>query len=120
MVKDFIQTSMRLAESVNIGEKTMPRKIALTILITSFFISAFTIPSSFAYRKGQSPKYNPDYSKDVNGRWTRRDNLYKDTDKDGVLNVHDYNDSNPKIQSDSQQGFGTFKTFRSRRGSAGW
>lgn len=34
-------------------------------------------------------------TKDDYGHWTNNENLYKDTDRDGVANIHDYNDRNP-------------------------
>lgn len=34
-------------------------------------------------------------TKDDYGRWTNNENLFKDTDHDGVMNINDSNDRNP-------------------------
>lgn len=42
------------------------------------------------------------------------DNLYKDTDRDGVINRYDYNDRNRYIQNPYQRG------YYYNKGSRGW
>ncbi len=44
-------------------------------------------------------KYNKStgYTKDINGRWERNDNAYKDSDGDGVVNHYDSNNRNSSI-----------------------
>lgn len=40
-------------------------------------------------------RHNGQYAQDDYGSWTRKDNLYKDSDRDGVMNIHDRSDRNP-------------------------
>ena len=57
------------------------------------------------------------YEDNWGNNYKSRDNLYKDTDRDGVINKYDYNDRNPNIQNpyqrDYNQGYGSRKN-RSR------
>jgi hypothetical protein len=51
-------------------------------------------------REQRQGNYN--YQQDNWGNYTKRDNLYKDSDNDGVSNRYDYNDRNPNIQRKGQ------------------
>lgn len=46
-------------------------------------------------------KSNPNYQQDQYGHRTRNDNMYKDSDGDGVINKYDYNDQNSRVQTPS-------------------
>ena len=52
------------------------------------------VTPAYAYRKGSHPSLEPNYSHDAYGHLTRNDNLWNDTDSDGVTNYYDSNDSN--------------------------
>ncbi len=69
-----------------------------------------------------TPKYNPNYQYNYNNSnfgksytkpykdswgnsYRYQDNLWKDTDKDGVINYYDYNDKNKKVQTKSQSDY---------------
>ncbi len=60
-------------------------------------VAAILAVSATGYAFEGQYKNNPNYSKDDNGRYTRNDNQYKDTDRDGVINKYDRNDSNPYV-----------------------
>lgn len=65
------------------------------LFLIIFVLQLVLVTDAFAYRSGQSPKYDDDYSQDAHGRWTRTDNLYNDSDGDGYSNYYDSSDSNP-------------------------
>lgn len=79
-------------------------------LIALSAILIFSATQSFAqdnnyYGYGQQQEQrrdNPNYQQDSWGNYTKRENLYKDTDRDGVPNRYDYNDRNPNIQRRGQ------------------
>ena len=71
----------------------MKKTIMLLLVLTT--LTMFSVPA-FAYRSGQSPK-DGGYTQDAYGGWTRNDNLYKDSDGDGVNNYNDRNDRNSNI-----------------------
>ena len=82
-------------------------KNALIALSATLIFSgqAFAQGNNYGYTYGQQPeqrKNNPNYQQDNYGSYTKRENLYKDTDRDGVPNRYDYNDSNPNIQRRGQ------------------
>lgn len=70
-------------------------KRAMLLGAIALFFFASVTPSAFAYRRGQSPKYDSDYAQDAHNRWTSTDNLWNDSDGDGISNYYDSSDSNP-------------------------
>ena len=42
-------------------------------------------------------RHNGNYTQDDFGHYTRNDNLYKDSDGDGIANIHDRSDRNPWV-----------------------
>jgi hypothetical protein len=72
------------------------KKTFLFLLIVSI-LTSFTSPA-FAYRKGSRPSQDTStYGHDANGRLTRNDNMWNDTDSDGSPNYYDSNDSNSSV-----------------------
>lgn len=70
------------------------KKIIL-LLILMFIITQST---AFAYRKGSHPSQDTStYGHDANGRLTRNDNMWNDTDGDGSVNYYDSNDRNSSV-----------------------
>ena len=62
------------------------------IFFFGLLIVLFATTPVFAYRKGSHPSQDPSYTHDANGRLTRTDNLWNDSDGDGVSNYYDHND----------------------------
>ena len=60
-------------------------------MIATLLIALLLPAMALAY----SPKNDPEYSQDSYNRWTRTDNLDKDTDGDGRTNRYDSSDRNP-------------------------
>lgn len=56
---------------------------------------------------------NPNYDKDSYGHYTKRENLYKDSDRDGVVNRYDYNDRNSSVQSPKQKDYYSTPNYNS-------
>jgi len=88
------------------------------LLTTAAAILALSAAQSFAdswgYNFNQQHEHrrnNYNYQQDNYGHYTKRDNLYKDSDNDGVINKYDYNDRNSNIQrrgqTDYSNSFGT-------------
>lgn len=68
------------------------KKFLFAVLVLSF-LSAFP-QTTFAYRRGSHPSRDSNYTHDAYGHLTRRDNLWNDTDGDGVSNYYDRSDRN--------------------------
>lgn len=67
------------------------------------FLLAMIGLATSSWARGRSYEDNSRPHKDVWGNsYKHRDNLYKDTDGDGVINKYDYNDRNPNIQRKRQ------------------
>lgn len=49
-----------------------------------------------------TPSYTKPYKDYWGNSYRYQENLWKDTDHDGVINYYDYNDRNPKVQTKSQ------------------
>lgn len=47
-------------------------------------------------------KNNYNYQQDNYCNYTKQENLYRDSDHDGVVNRYDYNDNNPSVQRRGQ------------------
>lgn len=81
------------------------------LLTTAVVILILSAAQSFAdgWNHGYSTnqqheqrRNNYNYQQDNYGNYTKRDNLYKDSDGDGVINKYDYNDRNPNVQRRGQ------------------
>lgn len=70
-------------------EALMKKVLPLVILML-----LFSVTNVLAYKKGSKPSLDPNYSHDANGRLTRNDNMWNDSDSDGVSNYYDHNDRN--------------------------
>ena len=57
---------------------------------------------SFAWENPYEPR---PYKDAWSNSYKNPENLYKDTDKDGVINMYDYNDKNKNIQTPYQQDY---------------
>ena len=66
-------------------------KLLILLIISICLFSS----NAFAYTRGSHPSTSGQYSQDAYGHWTRNDNLYNDSDGDGVSNYYDRNDNNP-------------------------
>jgi hypothetical protein len=71
------------------------KKMIMFLLVLVFF--GVFVPPAFAYRENSHPSQDSNYSPDAYGHLTRNDNLYKDSDGDGVSNYNDRNDRNSNI-----------------------
>ena len=67
------------------------KKVLTFLLLLSIFVFQ---ANAFAYRRGSHPSLDPNYSPDAYGHLTSNDNLWNDTDGDGVSNYYDSNDRN--------------------------
>lgn len=82
------------------------------LLTTAAVILALSVVQSFAdgwnYNTNQQHEQrrnNYNYQQDNYGNYTKKENLYKDSDGDGVANKYDYNDRNPNVQRRGQTGY---------------
>jgi hypothetical protein len=83
--------------------------IVLSAILVLSAVQSFAQENNYGYPTyGQQPeqrKNNPNYQQDNYGNYTKQENLYKDTDRDGVPNHYDYNDRNPNIQQRGQKDY---------------
>jgi len=93
-------------------------------LITATVILALSAAQSFAgswdfntNQQHEKRTNNYNYQQDNYGHHTKRDNLYKDSDGDGVTNKYDYNDRNPNIQRQGQRDYSTPYNYNYGSGS---
>lgn len=82
------------------------------LIITTSVILVLSAAQSFAdgwnyntNQQNQQRTNNYNYQQDNYGHYTKRENLYKDSDGDGVVNKYDYNDRNPNIQRQGQRDY---------------
>lgn len=81
-----------------------PALIAAAVIVALSSAQSFADNLNYGYgdqqRERRQNNYN--YQQDNWGNYTKRDNMYKDSDGDGVSNRYDYNDRNPNIQRRGQ------------------
>lgn len=91
------------------------KTLAICILLTVVATAAQAWETYDPYNNKR--QNNPNYQQDNYGNYTKRDNMYRDSDGDGVSNRYDYNDRNPNVQRQNQynpyNSYGT--TNRSQR-----
>lgn len=96
------------------------------LITTAAVILALPAVQSFAdgYNYGYNNNHqheqrrnNSSYQQDNYGNYTKRDNLYKDSDGDGVANKYDYNDRNPNVQRRGQTDYSSQYNYNYGSGS---
>ncbi|ADO44921.1 hypothetical protein Hydth_0521 [Hydrogenobacter thermophilus TK-6] len=75
------------------------KKVLLVLVVLG---GAFALDRLYDYRLPKSSRPYKDY---WGNSYKHYDNLWKDTDRDGVMNYYDYNDRNPNIWTPYQKGY---------------
>lgn len=70
----------------------------LAVLLTASFAAAWNY--DYNKNKGQRP-----YEDSWSNNYKRQQNMWKDSDRDGVINYYDYNDRNRNIQNPYQKDY---------------
>jgi len=65
-------------------------------------VLAVLVMVSLVYAWDSGNRGKREYEDIWGNNYKRQENLYKDTDRDGVINKYDYNDRNPNIQRPDQ------------------
>lgn len=73
------------------------KTLCLSIIVILALVSV-SFAGSWEYNDNKRP-----YKDAWGNSYKHQDNLWKDTDKDGVINYYDYNDRNRNIQNPYQQ-----------------
>ena len=71
------------------------------------FVLVLLIGSALAGKglRGSGFHYSRPYKDYWGNRYKHYENLWKDTDRDGIINYYDYNDRNPRIWTPYQKGW---------------
>ena len=64
-------------------------------------VAVIVLAAAQAFAWENQYKNNSQYQQDKYGHHTRQNNMFKDSDGDGVINKYDYNDNNRNIQTPS-------------------
>lgn len=82
-------------------------KAVILSIIALMFLSGTALAGRNYWDLDNSRPYKDSWG----NSYEKSENLYKDTDKDGVANIYDYNDKNPRIQNPYQQDYSRPKTY---------
>ncbi|WP_457601090.1 hypothetical protein [Hydrogenivirga sp.] len=75
--------------------------LVLALAVGSVFAEDYLLYPSFKSNSGPRP-----YKDAWGNSYKNYDNMWKDSDGDGVINYYDYNDRNPNVQTPYQRGLG--------------
>jgi len=76
-----------------------------TTIILAIVLGLSSLAAADQWDAWGGKKSDPNYEKDSYGHYTKRENLYKDSDRDGVVNRYDYSDRNSSVQTPRQQDY---------------